>query len=119
MGNSNWLDRLRALVLLVCCVLVSSCSQAPPEPASEFTLPISQVSAAPPSPKETTATASAPRQLRYIAVPPGQSVAGMAHARIVVKHKKATSHRHVHKSAAGGARKIKKPTETADPAAKP
>jgi len=73
-----------------------------------------------PSPAEPAETASAPSQLRYIAVPPGQHVAGMAHARIVVKRKKATRHgsRHTQKKAASPAAAVKTPTETAEPVAK-
>ena len=84
MKSSSW---LRTLILLTCGTLVVSCSQAPQEPAPEFTLLLSQVTTAPRSQEEAAATASAPSQLRYIAVPPGQNVAGMARARIVLKQK--------------------------------
>jgi hypothetical protein len=118
------LDRLglfRAIALLACITLVASCSQVPPEPAPEFTLPLSQVSTAPPSPEEAAATASAPNRLRYVAVPPGQQVEGMAHARIVVKHKKATRHRrrHAQKAIAAPAAAIKQQTGAAEPGTKP
>ena len=42
----------RTTLLPLCGTLIVSCSQAPPEPAPEFTLPLSQVTAAPPSPEE-------------------------------------------------------------------
>ena len=117
MRSSSW---SLAGVLLICGTLVISCSQAPPEPAPEFTLPLSQVITSPPNPAEPAETASAPSQLRYIAVPPGQHLAGMAHARIVVKQKKATRHgsRHTRKKAASPAAAVKTPTETAEPVAK-
>jgi len=118
MKSSNWLILFRTLVLLTSGTLVVSCSQGPPEPAPEFTLPLSQVTTARPSQEKAAATGSAPSQLRYVAVPPGQNVAGMARARIVLKHK-ATRHRHPHKKAVGRATAIKKPTENAEPAAKP
>ena len=114
MKNSSW---FRTLILLTCGTLTVSCAQAPPEPAPEFTLPLSQVTAAPRSQEEAAATASASSQLRYIAVPPGQNVAGMARARIVLKQK-AMRHRHPHKKAVGRAAVVKKPTETAEPATK-
>jgi len=109
-----------SVALLVCGMLVTSCAQAPPpEPAPEFTLPLSQVSTAPPSPGEAAATAAAPSTLRYVAVPPGHNVAGMAHARIVVKHKRATRHRHTHKAGVARGAAVKKPAETTEPVAKP
>ena len=109
MRSSSW---SLAGVLLICGTLVISCSKALPEPAPEFALPLSQVTTSAPSPAEPTETASAPSQLRYIAVPPGQHVAGMAHARIVVKQKKATRHgsRHSRKKAASPAAAVKAPT---------
>jgi len=111
----------RAVVVLTCGTLIVSCSQAPPEAAPEFTLPLSQVTTAPPSPVESTETAPAPSRLRYVAVPPGHQVAGMAHARIVVKQKKATRHRarHARKKAVSPAAAVKTPTETAEPTSKP
>ena len=48
----SWFAVSRAVVLLSCGMLMVSCSQAPPEPAPEFTLPLSQVTTAPPSPAE-------------------------------------------------------------------
>jgi hypothetical protein len=105
-----------AIGFLICGTLVTACSQTPPEPAPEFTLPLSQVSTQPPSPEESIATASAPQRLRYIAVPPGQHVAGMAHARIVVKQKRATRHHHARKRAVEPVAGTK---PTAEPAAKP
>ena len=44
MRSSSW---SLAGVLLICGTLVISCSQAPPEPAPEFTLPLSQVTTSP------------------------------------------------------------------------
>lgn len=120
MGNSSGLTLCRAVVVLACGALVVSCSQAPPEPAPEFTLPMSQVSTEPPSPAEPTTSASSPNRLRYVAVPPGQHVAGMAHARILVKHKKAAGHRHRHtqKTAVARPAAVNQPTE-AEPSTKP
>jgi len=118
--SSGWSSLCGAVVTLACGVLVVACSQAPPEPAPEFALPISQVTAAPPAQGKRSAETTAPRRLRYVAVPPGEKVAGMAHARIVLKHGKRTAHRprHAHKKAAGKA-VVKKPTENDEPAAKP
>jgi len=119
MKFSSWFALRRGVALLAWGMLVASCSQAPPEPAPEFTLPLSQVSTAPPSPGDTAASATTPSTLRYVAVPPGQNVAGMAHARIVVKHKKATRHRHTHKTGVARGATLKKPAEAAEPIAKP
>src|ERR1044071_1922869 len=119
MEKANWLALFPAMALLACGSIITSCSQAPPEPTPEFTLPLSEVSRAPPSPEEAAARASAPRQLRYVSVPHGQSVAGMAHARIVVKHKKATRHRHTQKKAVARPASVRKPVESVEPAAKP
>jgi hypothetical protein len=120
MENSSGLTLFRAVIVLTCSTLVVSCSQAPPESAPEFMLPISKVSTAPPNPAESTSPASAPKQLRYIAVPPGQHVAGMAHARILVRHKKPTGHRHRHTQDKVVARPaaLKQPNE-AEPDRKP
>ena len=117
----SWFAVSRAVVLLFCGTLMVSCSQAPPEAAPEFTLTPSQVTTAPPSPVESAETAPAPSRLRYVAVPPGHQVAGMAHARIVVKQKKATRHRsrHARKKAVSPAAAVKTPTETAEPTSKP
>jgi hypothetical protein len=109
---------VRAAVIFFCGGVVA-CSSAPPEPAPEFTLPISQVSTAPPAPQDAGASASAPSRLRYIAVPPGQNVAGMAHARVVVKQKKVTRHGHTHKKAVAHRAAIKEPTKTDTPTVKP
>ena len=118
MEKATRLALFHAIGLLACGTVIASCSQAPPEPAPEFILPISRVTPAPPSPAEPGETASAPSQLRYIAVPPGHNVAGMAHARIVVKHNKAMRHHRARKKAASPAAAVKTPTETAEPAAK-
>ena len=120
MKFSRWFALTRATVLLFCGTLIVSCSQAPPEAAPEFTLPLSQVIAVPPSPEQAAETASAPSRLRYVAVPPGHQVAGMARARIVVKQKP-TRHRarHARKKAVSPAAPVKTPTETAKPTSKP
>jgi hypothetical protein len=117
MKCSGWFALRRATVLLLCGTLIVSCSQAPPEPAPEFTLPLAQVTTAPPSPAEAAETGSAPSRLRYVAVPPGHQVAGMAHARIVVKQKHRP--RHARKKAVSPATAIKTPTEAAEPISKP
>jgi hypothetical protein len=116
----SWFAVSRAVVLLFCGTLMVSCSQAPPEAAPEFTLPLSQVTTAPPSPAESVQTASAPSRLRYVAVPPGHHVAGMAHARIVAKQKatRHRAHRHLKKGVEPTAT-VKTPTGIAVPAAKP
>lgn len=120
MNRPSWFAPTRAVVLLIGATLSVSCSQAPPEPAPEFTLPLSQVTSAPPSPAEAAETASAPSRLRYVAVPPGHHVSGMARARIIVK-KKATRHRphHVRKKAVSPAAAVKTPSETTEPDTKP
>ena len=121
MKCSGWFALNRAVAVLVCGTLIVSCSQVPPEPAPEFTLPIGQVTTAPPSPSEAAETGPTASRLRYVAVPPGHQVAGMAHARIVVKQKK-TIHRrprHARKEAVSPATAIKTPTETGEPISKP
>src|SRR5205085_8170075 len=119
--SNGWSGLYGAVVTLACGVLVVACSQAPPEPAPEFTLPLSQVTATPPIQGEPSTETTAPRRLRYVAVPPGEKVAGMAHARIVLKHARRTAHRprHAHKRAVAPVALIKKPTENDGPAAKP
>src|SRR5204862_8174064 len=86
--SSGWSGLYGVVVNLACGVLVVACSQAPPEPAPEFTLPLSQVTAAPPAHGERSAETTAPRRLRYIAVPPGEKVAAMARARILLQRGK-------------------------------
>jgi hypothetical protein len=117
------LDVFRAVVVLACGIIVAACSQAPPEPAPVFTLPLSKVVGAPPIEGQPPAAENAPaaQQLRYVAVPPGQKVAGMAHARIVLKKTKGTPprSRHAHKKTVAHAAAVKKPTDTAEPVAKP
>jgi hypothetical protein len=56
-----------------------------------------------------------------VAIPAGQNVEGMAHARILVKHKKAAGHhrRHVQKKAVVRPAAVKQPTEAAEPGTKP
>lgn len=121
MRFSNSFALRRAAALLACGTLIASCGQAPSEPASEFTLPISQVSTEPPNPAEPAATAPSPNRLRYVAVPAGQNVEGMAHARILVKHKKAAGHhhRHVQKKVVVRPAAVKQPTEAAELGTKP
>jgi hypothetical protein len=109
-SSAGWFGVFRAIVALACGVLVVACSQTSPEPAPEFTLPISQVSATPPIPGEASAAeTTAPRRLRYIAVPPGEKVAGMAHARIVLKQGKRKAHHlgHTHKKTVAPAAAMK------------
>jgi len=76
----SWFAVSRAVVLLFYGTLMVSWSQAPPEAAPEFPLPLSQVTTAPPTSAEAAETASAPSRLRYVAVPRGHQFAGMAHA---------------------------------------
>jgi hypothetical protein len=118
MESSRRLGAFRGIAVLACSAFVIGCSQPPPEPAPKFTLPLAEISTAPPAQGEPV---SAPRQLRYVAVPPGQHIAGMAHARVVVKQKKGMQHRHRHaqKKAVVSPSSAKEPTETAAPAAKP
>ena len=117
--SSGWSGLFGAGITLICSALVMACSQASPEPAPEFTLPLSQVTTTPPIQGEaSTAETTAPRRLRYVAVPPGEKVEGMAHARIVWKHGKRAGHRphHAHKRAVAPAAAVKKPIETDEPA---
>ena len=113
------LDVFRAVVVLACSGLAVACSQAPLEPAPVFTLPLSKVVGAPPVEGQPPAASDAPatRQLRYVAVPPGQKVAGMAHARIVLKKTKGTPprSRHAHKKTVAQAAAVKKPEPVAKP----
>ena len=121
-SSAGWSDLLGAVITLACGLPLLACSQAPPEPAPEFTLPLSQVTPTPPIQGEASSPEStAPRRLRYVAVPPGERVAGMAHARIVVKQGKRTAHhpRHAGKKLVAPAAAVKKPTEPDEPAAKP
>jgi hypothetical protein len=120
MKFSRWFALTRATVLLFCGTLIVSCSQAPPEAAPEFTLPLSQVIAVPPSPEQAAETASAPSRLRYVAVPPGHHVAGMARARIVVKQKPTRHRAHrSRKKAVAPSAAVKTPTGIAEPDTKP
>jgi hypothetical protein len=65
MKCSGWFALRRAVAFLSCTIIVS-CSQAPPEPAQEFTLPLSQVTRAPRSPEQATEMPT-PSRLRYVA----------------------------------------------------
>jgi hypothetical protein len=99
-GRKNMWGRFlvfHAAVVLVCGDFLAGCSQAPQEPAPVFMLPASKVvggptikgeASAPPLGQATT------RQLRYVAVPPGQTVRGMTHARVVLKQTKVATHPH-------------------------
>jgi hypothetical protein len=79
--------------------LLAACSQAPQEPAPVFALPLSKIEGAPaidgqaPAPP---AAQPATRQLRYVAVPAGRKVSGMAHARILLKQANAAPKRSGH-----------------------
>ena len=95
--------RLFRTAVLISGILLAACSHAPQEPAPVFALPLNRITGAPAAegqnPPVTTARPAAPR-LRYVAVPPGHKVSGMAHARIILKHAKASPHRtgHAHKT---------------------
>jgi len=86
-GGSSAAYVLRAGVILVWSALLAACSQAPPEPAPVFALPLSKIVGATPNSQDPPLTTASPptQQLRYVAVPPGRSVAGMAHAHLVLK----------------------------------
>ena len=86
-GGSSAAYVLRAGVILVWSALLAACSQAPHEPAPVFALPLSKIVGATPNSQDPPLTVASPptRQLRYVAVPPGRSVAGMAHAHLVLK----------------------------------
>jgi hypothetical protein len=96
---------LYLFALLACAGLVVGCSQAPTEPAPVFTLPAYKVIDGPKIEGQTAAPPlgqAATPQLRYVAVPPGRKVSGMAQARVIVKHAKIKTHRsgHAHKAKA-------------------
>lgn len=90
--------------------VLAGCSQGPKEPAPVFMLPASKVVGGPVMEGEATAPPigqAATRQLRYVAVPPGQRIGGMAQARVVLKQAKATPHRARHAHNAKGALRAK------------
>lgn len=92
-----------AALMLGCSALLAACAQAPQAPAPVFALPLSRVVGAPAvEGQEPPPSAVQPgaRQLRYVAVPPGHKVAGMAHAHLILKQAVATPHRapHAHKT---------------------
>jgi hypothetical protein len=80
------------------------------------------VTATPPAQGGASAAGpAAPSRLRYVAVPSGEKVGGMAHARIVLKRSKRTTHhpRHIYKRSVAPVAVITKPTENDGPATKP
>jgi len=84
-------------VVLVCGGFLAGCSQAPQEPAPVFMLPASKVVGGPTIKGEASAPPlgqATARQLRYVAVPPGQTVRGMTPARVVLKQAKVATHPH-------------------------
>src|SRR6202040_3576393 len=86
-GRSSRFGVFRVAVVLACGGLLAACSHAPQEPAPVFALPLSKIVGAPaidgqaPAPP---AAEPATRQLRYIAVPAGRKVSGMAHAHVIL-----------------------------------
>jgi hypothetical protein len=100
----------RAGIVVIWSGLLAACSQAPPEPAPVFALPLSKIVGASPNSQDPPSPAASPpaKQLRYVAVPPGRSVAGMAHAHVIFKqpaapHRSTHSHKKVVAQAKGGA----------------
>jgi hypothetical protein len=90
-----------AAVVLVFSGFLAGCSQAPQEPAPVFMLPASKVVGAPTIKGEASAPhlgQATTRQLRYVAVPPGQTVRGMTPARVVLKQAKVATHPHKSKT---------------------
>jgi hypothetical protein len=100
---------VRVAVVLACGGLLAACSHAAREPAPVFALPLSKIVGAPaidgqaPAPP---AAQPAARQLRYIAVPAGRKVSGMAHAHVILKRASAapahSPHHRKSKAAAHG-----------------
>jgi len=84
---------IHAVVVLSCGALLMACTQVPQSPAPVFALPLTKVIGAPAiegqEPAPTTAQPSA-RQLRYVAVPPGRNVPGMARAHLILKQASTT-----------------------------
>ena len=105
-GRSSRFNVFHVAVVLACGGLLGACSQSPQEPAPVFALPLSKIVGAPAVDGQTPAQPAAQpatRQLRYVAVPPGRQVSGMAHAHVILKRASAASHRSIHprKSKAG------------------
>jgi hypothetical protein len=98
-GRSSRFGGFRVAVVLVCGGLLAACSHAPQEPAPVFALPLSKIVGAPaidgqaPAPP---AAEPATRQLRYVAVPAGRKVSGMAHAHVILKRASAAPNRSTH-----------------------
>jgi hypothetical protein len=95
-GRSTRFGVFRVAVVLACGGLLAACSHAPQEPAPVFALPLSKIVGAPaidgqaPAPP---AAEPATRQLRYVAVPAGRKVSGMAHAHVILKRASAAPNR--------------------------
>ena len=105
-GRSSRFNVFHVAVVLACGGLLAACSQSPQQPAPVFALPLSKIVGAPAVDGQTPAQPAAQpatRQLRYVAVPPGRQVSGMAHAHVILKRASAASHRSIHprKSKAG------------------
>lgn len=107
-------------VLLTCAGFLAACSEAPRQPAPVFALPASEIIGAPriegQEPEAATAQSST-RQLHYIAVPPGQKVAGMARAHLILKPAHRHRPAHAHKTRHLGAQSIGTIRSPAKPAA--
>jgi hypothetical protein len=91
-GRSSRFNVFHVAVVLACGGLLAACSQ--------------KIVGAPAVDGQTPAQPAAQpatRQLRYVAVPPGRQVSGMAHAHVILKRASAASHRSIHprKSKAG------------------
>lgn len=98
-GRSSRFSVFHIAVVLACGGLLAACSHAPQEPAPVFALPLSKIVGAPaidgqaPAPP---AAEPATRQLRYVAVPAGRKVSGMAHAHVILKRASAAPNRATH-----------------------
>ena len=98
-GRSSRFGVFHIAVVLACGGLFAACSHAPQEPAPVFALPLSKIVGAPaidgqaPAPP---AAEPATRQLRYVAVPAGRKVSGMAHAHVILKRASAAPARSPH-----------------------
>jgi hypothetical protein len=99
-GRSNRFGVFRVAIVSACGGLLAACSHAPQEPAPVFALPLSKIVGAPaidgqaPAPP---AAQPAARQLRYVAVPAGRKVGGMAHAHVILKRASAAPGRATHR----------------------